>query len=77
MTIVLKCSLFIVIYLGFRGMDCVTSELCYKGTILQRNYDQFYTKKNDNFMGVDCVTSKLCYEGTILQKGTMDNFTKE
>ena len=25
-------------YLGSIGMDCVIRELCYKGTLLQRNY---------------------------------------
>ena len=33
-----QCSPFIMIYLRSIGMDHVISELCYKGTILQRNY---------------------------------------
>ena len=34
----LHLSLFVRLCFGFIGMDHVISELCYKGTILQRNY---------------------------------------
>ena len=33
-----QCNTFITLSLGSIGMDHVISELCYKGTILQRNY---------------------------------------
>ena len=33
-----QCSSFITLCLGSIGMGCVISELCYKVTILQRNY---------------------------------------
>ena len=41
----MQCSLFIMLCLG--SMDRIISELCYKGTILQKNYrkmTQFYKK---------------------------------
>ena len=34
---VIQYGPFIRLYLGFIGMDCVISEICYKGTILQQN----------------------------------------
>ena len=34
----LQCSPFITLYLGSIGVDPVISELCFKGTILERNY---------------------------------------
>ena len=37
-------SPFIMLYLGSIGMDCVISELCYKETILQRNYRKMTIK---------------------------------
>ena len=41
-----KCSLFIMLNVGpYIGTDHVISELCYKGTIFQRNY-----RKMDHFM---------------------------
>ena len=33
----IEYSPFIMLYLGYIGTDCVISELCYKGTILQSN----------------------------------------
>ena len=30
---ILQCSPFVTLYLGSIGMDCVISELCYKGII--------------------------------------------
>ena len=35
---------FIKLYLGSIGMDCVISESCYKGIILQRNYRKMTIK---------------------------------
>ena len=37
MTEFVQCNCFITLCLGSIGMDHVISELCYKGTILQRN----------------------------------------
>ena len=34
----IQCSFFITHCLGSIGMDCVITETCYKGTILQKNY---------------------------------------
>ena len=46
-----KCCPFIMLYLGSIRRDHVLSELCYKGTILQRNYTRVVN------LG---TTTKLC-----------------
>ena len=70
-----------MLYLGSIGMDCVISELCYKGTILQRNYRKmtikwsFYYNSLVKFHGtkiwepqhdlIPCY-NEACYKGTVL-----------
>ena len=61
--------------LGSIGMDQVTSELCYKGTILQKNYNPFlkFHGKNIRSHNITVIYPKLCYNEvcynwTILQK---------
>ena len=40
----IQCSPFLMLFLGSTEMDHVISELCYNGTILQRNYRKMTTK---------------------------------
>ena len=44
---------FITLCLGSKGTDLITGELCYKGTILQRNY-----RKNDICRHFPLIPSK-------------------
>ena len=41
----IQCSPFITLCLGSIGIDRVISELCYKGTILQRNSREMTHRK--------------------------------
>ena len=38
LSLIIQYSPFIMLCLGSIGMDCVTRESCYKGTILQSNH---------------------------------------
>ena len=55
---IIECSPFIMQCLGSIEMDCVISEPCYKGTILQRNYRiyNFYVKFNGKKFGSHSMT---------------------
>ena len=70
----IQYSPFIMLCLGSIGIDCVISESCYNGTILQRNYRKmtilwsFSYNSFVNFHGTknwepehDCVISNLHY----------------
>ena len=69
-------SPFIMLCLGFIGMECVISESCYIGTILQRNYRKMTKKRplkkrqkvlmtNGSVMKVERIAE--CSKGNILQ----------
>ena len=80
-----QCSPFILLYLGSIGMDCVISELCYKGTILQSNdremtiswsfsYNSFENSlvKKIRSYNMTALYTNLCYKDVCLKGTALD-----
>ena len=58
--ILLRCSSFITLCLGSIIMDCVISETCYKGTILQKKYRKMtilWSFSYNSFVKLKCSSS--------------------
>ena len=72
-----QCSPFILLYLGSIPMGHAISELCYKGTILERNYRKMTLVKchgkklwepqsHKCYIDIRIIRNKVCYKGTAL-----------
>ena len=61
-----ECSLFITLYLGSKGIDCVISEPCYKGTISLRNY-RIMTMKCSFFYISLVKLSRILYYNSLVK----------
>ena len=60
---VLQCSPFIILYMGSIGTEHVISKMCYKGTILQKNY-----RKNYHYMVIFLIIplqTSMLYQGVL------------